>query len=151
MYNHIVIPTDGSELSTHALDEALSLASKLGSKVTVMTVIESYRLIAFSPEQVIDTRAEYEKYAREYAAQVLAEAADKAKARGVACETAIVENEQPYEAIIAAARSRGADLIAMASHGRRGLSGLVLGSVTVKVLTHSTVPVLVYRQAAPAA
>ena len=148
MYRHIVISTDGSELSGHALDQALALASKLGAKVTVMTVIESYGLLAYAPEQLIDTRAEYEQQAREYAAQVLTDAADKAKALGVACETLLVENENPYEAIIAAARDRGADLIAMGSHGRRGISGLVLGSVTVKVLTHSTVPVLVYRQAA---
>ena len=94
---------------------------------------------------VEDTPEEYKKRVQEQTANTLKTVNDQARAAGVACETIQVENEHPYHAIIDAAKSKGCDLIVMASHGRRGISALVLGSETVKVLTHSKIPVLVHR------
>ncbi len=145
MYQHIVVPTDGSALSDHAVEQALALAKTLGAKVTLMTVVEPFRVFSMSPEQLVDTRAQYVKHAQEEATRDLQAAAAKASAAGIAHETIVIENDHPYEAIIETAGKQGADLIAMASHGRRGVSALVLGSETLKVLTHSTIPVLVYR------
>jgi nucleotide-binding universal stress UspA family protein len=91
------------------------------------------------------TLAEYERRARMQAAEILTDAQLKAKARGVPCEVEQVESDSPYDVIIKTADKRGCDLIAMASHGRRGVAAIVLGSETLKVLTHSKIPVLVYR------
>ena len=88
---------------------------------------------------------EYAKYAREHSASILDVVADDAKAAGVECETVQVIQDRPYEAIVATAKQKGCDLIVMASHGRSGIAAIVLGSVTAKVLTHTTVPVLVYH------
>ncbi|MGE0802472.1 MAG: universal stress protein [Lautropia sp.] len=150
MYHHIVIPTDGSPLSELAIDQGLELARSIGARLTLVTVIEPFRVFAVLPAEVAETRTDYLERMHEYANGLLAAGAAKAKAAGVIHDTRIVESDQPYRAIIDTAAEQGADLIAMASHGRRGISGLVLGSETVKVLTHSTVPVLVYRQAAAA-
>jgi len=92
-----------------------------------------------------NTPAEYTKGAQADAAKLLASAGDTVKAAGVACDTVQVEHEHVYQAIIDTAKSKGCDLIVMASHGRRGISAIVLGSETVKVLTHSRIPVLVRR------
>jgi nucleotide-binding universal stress UspA family protein len=91
------------------------------------------------------TSLEYEKHIKKHAAKILGAVADAAKAAGVACKTVQVEEEHPYQAIINTAKSNGCDLIMMASHGRRGISAMVIGSETVKVLTHSKIPVLVQR------
>jgi nucleotide-binding universal stress UspA family protein len=92
-----------------------------------------------------DTRAGYKTRIEEHARKTLGAVADAANAAGVACETIHIEHEHPYRAIIDTAESKGCDLIVMASHGRSGLSAVVLGSVTVKVLTHCKIPVLVYH------
>ena len=99
----------------------------------------------FETQMVEDTPAGYKKRTQERAARTLAGVANTAKATGVACETVHVEHEHPYQAIIDTAGSKGCDLIVMASHGRRGISAIVLGSETVKVHTHSKIPVLVHR------
>lgn len=145
MYRHIVIPTDGSALSDHAIDQALSLAKDIHARVTLITVVRPFHVFAVAPEQLADTRVQYEQHAREEASGYLKAAQAKADALGIACDTAIVLHEHPYEAIIDTAGETGADLIAMASRGRRGVSALMLGSETLKVLTHSKIPVLVYR------
>jgi len=145
MYTHILVPTDGSPLSDHALEQALELAKGLGARITVLTVIEPFQVVAYEPEQVAATRDAYEKYAREEAARRVAHANELAANSGVAFEVVSLSADDPHEAIIQAARERGCDLVAMASHGRRGIKALVLGSVTAKVLTHSDLPVLVYR------
>lgn len=145
MYTHLLVPTDGSPLSAHALEQALGLAAGLGARVTVLTVIEPFQVMAYEPEQVASTRDAYERYAREEADRRLADAAGRARAAGVAHEVLAVSANDPHEAIIDAAHAQGCDLVAMASHGRRGIKALVLGSVTAKVLTHSDIPVLVYR------
>ncbi len=146
MYNSILVPTDGSPLSESAVDSALALAKALGAQVTLLTTIEPFFMFAFAPEQIAETRDAYEQYTREHAERHLGEAEARARALGVICDTVIQSAGDPHEAIIATARERGCDLIAMASHGRRGMKALVLGSVTAKVLTHSDIPVLVFRQ-----
>lgn len=146
MYKHILIPTDGSELSLAAIDQGLAFASEIGAEVTFFTVTTPIRVYGVTGEQMAVGYEEYTRAAEEEGTRRLAEAQARAKALGVPCRTRMVESEHPHHAIIEAARDAGCDLIAMASHGRRGLSGLVLGSETLKVLTHSSIPVLVYRQ-----
>jgi nucleotide-binding universal stress UspA family protein len=145
MYSHILIPTDGSPLSTAALEKSMAFARDAGAKVTVLKVIEPFHVFSAETDQIENTRADYERRAREQAAYDLTEAEIKAKRLGVPCETLHIESDHPYQAIIDTAAKRDCDLIAMASHGRRGVAALVLGSETLKVLTHSTIPVLVYR------
>jgi nucleotide-binding universal stress UspA family protein len=145
MYKNILIPTDGSELSGKALRDGIYLAKTLGAKITVLTVSMPFHVFTLTMEVVIDTAPEYASRMQAKAAKILDEAATNAKAAGVECETMHVEHEHPYQAIINAARNKGCDLITMASHGRRGVAALVLGSVTMQVLTHSKIPVLVHR------
>lgn len=145
MFKHILIPIDGTELSVAALDKSLTLARETGAKVTVLMTIEPAPIVMMAMVQLTEQQNRYHQHAKEQAARHLAEAAAKAKAAGVPCDTVQVDHDHPYQAIIETAAGKGCDLIAMASHGRRGISALVLGSETTKVLTHSTMPVLVYR------
>ncbi len=119
------------------------MAKAIGAKVTALTVTPLGATLVMAV--VEDTPADYKKRMQENAAKRLGAVADQAKAAGVACETVQVEHEHPYRAIIDVGTSRGCDLIVMASHGRHGMAALVLGSETVKVLTHSKIPVLVHR------
>lgn len=137
MYKHILLPTDGSKLSEKAIKHGIALAKALKAKITAISVTPPFS--AFAPESVTVT-----DYSR-LAAQHLGVVRKAAAASKVVCEVMHVEDDQPYRAIIVAAKKRRCDLIVMASHGRGGISALVLGSVTAKVLTHSTIPVLVYR------
>src|SRR4249920_3361912 len=146
MYRHILIPTDGSKLAEHAVTNGLTLAKSLGAKVSIIVVEEPFDWLSVSETKARQASQEFAKHAeqiKKHATSVLNRAADAAKQAGVAYNTIQVENEQPYQAIIAAAKSKGCDLIVMASHGRSGLSGVLLGSVTNKVLTHTKTPVLV--------
>jgi nucleotide-binding universal stress UspA family protein len=145
MYRNILIPTDGSELAGKAVQHGMGLAKALGAKITVLTVLTPFPVFTADAQAVEDTEPEYMKRMEESRAKLLATIANAAKAAGVPCETVKVSHEHPYEAIIDTAKTKGCDLIAMASHGRRGVSAIVLGSETVKVLTHSKIPVLVYR------
>ena len=144
MYHHILIPTDGSPLSASAVEKGVALAKTLGAKVTALTVMEPFPVLRGAP-QSYDAPAEYTRHAHAQAERHLAEAEQQAKLVGVPCEVVKVEHGQPYEAIIETAGARGCDLITMASHGRRGISALILGSETMKVLMHSKLPVLIYR------
>jgi nucleotide-binding universal stress UspA family protein len=145
MYKHILIPTDGSTLSSKAVDQGLAFAKDAGAKVTVLMATEPFHLFGIVPDQIAATRDEYEREALVHAERHLAAAEQKAKSLGVPCDTLVVENAHPYEAIITTAVEKGCDLIAMASHGRRGVSAIVLGSETLKVITHSKTPILVCR------
>jgi nucleotide-binding universal stress UspA family protein len=145
MFQHVLIPTDGSMLSESALDKAMNLAREEGAKVTVVTATEPFHVFSGDSKQLAETRASYQKHMKAEAARHLADAERKAKSLGLQCTVLQVEGQHPYQAIIDAAKKQGCDLIAMASHGRRGVSALVLGSETTKVLTHSSIPVLVYR------
>lgn len=145
MHKHILIPTDGSELSQKAVDYGMALAKSVNAKVTVMTVSPPFHAFVIEPGLVTDTLEEYEKRMASLAAKKLEAAKESAAAVGMTCGTLHVEHEQPYLAIIDTAARQSCDLIVMASHGRRGIGAIVLGSETVKVLTHSTIPVLVFR------
>jgi nucleotide-binding universal stress UspA family protein len=145
MYSHILIPTDGSALSTAALEKSLAFARDAGAKATVLTVVEPFHVFSTRTDQLDNTRDEYERRSKQQAALHLGEAQARAKAFCVPCEFIELESDRPYESIIDTATERGCDLIAMASHGRRGVAAVLLGSETLKVLTHSAIPVLVYR------
>ncbi len=145
MYKHILLPTDGSPLSDMAVEQGLAFARDIDAKVTLLMAVEPFHIISVDADQLAKTREEYEAYAGEQAARYLKTLRAKAEALGVACESEHMVSSEPYRTIIDTAKARGCDLIAMASHGRRGVSALLLGSETTKVLTHSTIPVLVYR------
>ena len=145
MYKHILVPTDGSELSNRAIEYAATLAKSVNAKLTVLTVTIPYYGFAVEPELVTIGFEEYQKNTTKLAMHDLDVAKDIAAAAQVQCDVVYQEHPQPYQAIIDAAKERGCDLIVMASHGRRGMAAIVLGSETVKVLTHSTIPVLVVR------
>src|SRR5580693_6985220 len=146
MFNNILVPTDGSDLAAKAVEQALLFAKEIGGKITTVTVTEPFPShLLVEPNQFGDPPIEYKKHAEAYAEKVLDTVSAAAKSTGVICETLHVEHAQVYQAIIDAASARKCDLIVMASHGRRGVSAVVLGSETVKVLTHSKIPVLVYR------
>jgi nucleotide-binding universal stress UspA family protein len=149
MHRHILIPTDGSELSQKAVDYGMALAKSVNAKVTVMTVLRPFYNVAVEPGMITDTPGQYGKRMAALAAKYLNVATEAALAAGVSYDTIHVEHEQPYLAIIDMATRKSCDLIVMASHGRRGISAIVLGSETIKVLTHSTIPVLVFRAPHP--
>jgi len=145
MFKNILIASDGSELAAKAVEQGILFAKEIGAKITAMTVTEPFHLLSVEPSQLEYTPIEYKKHAELQANKVLGAVSAAPKSAGVACDTLHVEHEQIYRAIIEAAEARRCDLIVMASHGRRGVSAVVLGSETVKVLTHSKIPVLVYR------
>jgi len=144
MFKRILVPTDGSDLSNKAIAAALDLAKTLKAGVVGMTTLEPYsysNLSEYRPETLED----YENRMEKVGAERLAKLADAAAQAGVPVETMTVKSFSPYEAIIDTAKDKGCDLIVMASHGRRGLNAVLLGSETQKVLTHSRIPVMVYR------
>jgi len=145
MFKHILIPTDGSDLSRKAVLYGVQLAKQVGAKVTALTLTEPYRVASLDAVLVSVGEDEYEEESRRVSERALEQVKMAADAAGVPCDTIREAHDQPYRAIIDAAHAKDCDLIVMASHGRRGMSALLLGSETVKVLTHSTIPVLVYR------
>lgn len=145
MFKHILIPTYGSELATQAVDKGVALAAQIGASVTILTVTEPFHILSTDAMQVESSRASYDRDAGAYADKVLRAAQDRAAAAGVRVETHHKWNDSPYQAIIDTALEEGCDLIAMASHGRRGMAAVVMGSQATKILTHSKIPVLVYR------
>jgi nucleotide-binding universal stress UspA family protein len=145
MFKHILLPTDGSELSAKAVTYGIALAKLSGAKVTAVTVTTPWQSVALGEMALAIDPDEYDRRTKEYADKTLATVDTAAKAAGVGCAVQTVSSPQPWEAIVEAAQKAGCDLIVMASHGRRGLTGFLLGSETQKVLTHSKIPVLVYR------
>ncbi|MBI2510297.1 MAG: universal stress protein [Betaproteobacteria bacterium] len=147
MFRHILLPHDGSALSGKAVKRGIDFAGKIKARVTAIHIVPQFMiaadvsLVPLSPA----LRKRLEDQARARAEKILGAIARQARARGVRCATICVAGDVPYQQIIAAARKKKCDLILMASHGRRGLSSLLLGSETAKVLVHSKVPVLVVR------
>lgn len=144
MYKHILIATDGSELSTKGLDQGLQLAKHIGAKVTVVTVTDVWAagaLAAATPASM----AEYEAAVTTAVEEILMQAKKFANDSGVDAETVHIANRYPADAIVEYSQAHGADLIIMASHGRRGIKRMFLGSQTNEVLALSTIPVLVIR------
>ena len=149
MYKHILVPTDGSALSDKAVEAAIKLAQLLGARVSAFHAMEPYPLqgaYAAEASGVAELQPEvFAERSEEYAKRVLDAVSSTAKAANVECTTEYATSHHPSQAIVEKARKDKCDLIVMASHGRRGLEGFLLGSETQKVLTHSSIPVLVYR------
>ncbi|QCP49116.1 universal stress protein [Trinickia violacea] len=145
MFKHLLVPTDGSALSGEAARMAVGVAKAFDAKITGIHVIPEFHLLTYDTEMLADTPNEYVRHARKHAERYLAFVEQIATDAAVLCETTWVVSDHPYQAIIHAAQERHCDLIVMASHGRRGVQGLLIGSETQKVLTHSNIPVLVYR------
>lgn len=146
MFKHVLIPTDGSALSERAISRAIAFAQETGARLTFFSAVAAEPLpyVGEAGEHAGDTTE-----CVEAADAVMKKALDKAQAEasaaGVTSGQALVHAEVPHDAIIAAAQTLGCDLIVMASHGRQGVTALLLGSVTQKVLTHTKIPVLVVR------
>jgi len=148
MYKHILVSTDGSKLSTRAVRAACNLARTCGARITGVYVIPPYvpPMYAEGMIYVADLGPQrHRELMAKAAKKALAEVSVEARLAGVDCASVSPTADQPWEGILKAARARRCDLIVMASHGRRGLAGLLLGSETTKVLTHSKIPVLVCR------
>ena len=148
-YKHILIPTDGSRLSLRAVKEATALAKNLKAKITTLYVIPPWMPPASDESSVMYSSSyserAYRQATQKQADKALARVAATAAAAKVKCDKLWITDGQAWEGIIKTAKSKKCDLIVMASHGRRGLAGLLLGSETQKVLTHSKTPVLVCR------
>jgi nucleotide-binding universal stress UspA family protein len=145
MFKTILIPTDGSDLSRKALLYGVQLARENKARVVALTVRPPYVIGSMDMIGVVGSQDEFEAETQRYADYALTQAKMAGEAAGVPVETVQDVGDQPYRAIIDCAKAHDCDLIVMASHGRRGVSALLLGSETAKVLTHSHVPVLVYR------
>jgi nucleotide-binding universal stress UspA family protein len=144
MYQRILVPTDGSEVTSKAIDTAIGLARSLGSRLLTISVKEPFPYSAISEMQPTPPQEFYDAQERIAATRVKA-VVDAAEAAGLPCDAYTVEALHPWEAIIDHAKNQNVDLIVMASHGRRGMAALLLGSETQRVLIHSKVPVLVVR------
>ncbi len=145
MYPRILIPTDGSDLSEKAIEHGFDIAKKLGSEVVVLRVVAPPSPIVMEGVVITYPMDEVRSQALAVVQKQCDVLSERAKAAGVKLTCKTIEHDQPWRAICDAATDAKVDLIVMASHGRRGVSALVLGSETQKVLTHSTIPVLVYR------
>jgi nucleotide-binding universal stress UspA family protein len=145
MFKHILLPTDGSELSEMAIREGIRLAKESNAKLTGVSVTPDLHVLTFTAELREEARLHYLAEGKALAKKHLAVIQAMAAEEGVACDVEVEVSDHPYEAIVRTAERKGCDLILMASHGRRGVKALLLGSETQKVLTHSRIPVLVYR------
>ena len=145
MFKHILLPTDGSPLSEAAMRKGIQFAKTINARVTGFCVVPKLRYFSYDSDIGPEFQKQAEAAVRAEVNKNLLAIEKAAKEAGVPCETAQQTSDQTYEAIIEAAQKKECDLIIMASHGRRGVQGLLLGSETQKVLTHSKIPVLVYR------
>ena len=144
MFKRILVPTDGSDITAKAVSTSIGLAKSLGSQLYTISVKEPFPYSAISEMQPTPPQEFFDAQER-IAAKRVKEVTDACKAAGVDCQAHTVEALHPWEAIIDHAKGMNCDLVVMASHGRRGVAALLLGSETQKVLTHSKVPVLVVR------
>lgn len=145
MFRKLLIPTDGSALSEKSSQAALAFASATGASVVGLSVAQLYPFMLMPEAGAMVDLSAYEEIQDKTAQQAMQKLQAMAKAAGVACEVLSTRGVHPYEEIIATAESKGCDLIWMASHGRKGLDKLLLGSETQRVLAHAHIPVLVYR------
>jgi nucleotide-binding universal stress UspA family protein len=148
VFKHILLPTDGSELSQRVVVKGIAFARAIGARVTgchVATHNELTRFYVGSGAISKETGERIEKQLQDRVDGILRSVSDAARAAGVACDARYVNSPDPFAAIIQTAETEGCDLIFMASHGHGGIAARVLGSVTNKVLTHSTIPVMVCR------
>jgi nucleotide-binding universal stress UspA family protein len=147
MFRNILVPTDGSKLSQKAVKEAIQLAKEANAKVTALHVYPQFRgspYGTYGPAENVLEEA-HENQARADADKLFAAIRKLTDAAGITLDSVLARNDDVWKQVIATAKKKKCDLICMASHGRRGLSGILLGSETHKVLTHSELPVLVLR------
>ena len=144
MFKRILVPTDGSDITAKAVQTAITLAREQGASLSTISVKEPFPYSAISEMQPVPPQEFYDAQERIAAARVK-DVADAAGAAGVACSGHTVEALHPWEAILDHAKAQQCDLVVMASHGRRGVAALLLGSETSRVLTHSEIPVLVVK------
>ena len=147
MFKHILVPTDGSELSQSTVQRAVAFAKETGARLSAFYAKPGYPVIYYGEGALIDTTSpeQFAELAEQQAVKILTFAEEECRKAGVPYSGITLTYDVPYEGIIQAATEAGCDLIFMASHGRRGFSDILLGSETHKVLTHSKIPVLVYR------
>lgn len=146
MYKNILLPTDGSALSEVAVDNGLKFAKAIGAKVTGFYVMLERQPESFEDYAPVDVKApKLDEVTKQEADKYLKIIADKARAMGVPCETYSMNHPSPHQAIITMATQTGCDLIVMASHGKKGITGELVGSETARVITNCKIPVLVYR------
>mgnify|MGYP001551849090 FL=1 len=145
MFKHLLLPTDGSPLSENGVRLGVALARALGARVTGLFVSPRFQVLTYRPNMLEEARAEYERDAKTRADRHLALVSMAAAESKVSCETLAAIRDDVHQSIIDVARARGCDLIVMASRGRHGIAGVLLGSETQRVLTHSNIPVLVCR------
>jgi nucleotide-binding universal stress UspA family protein len=144
MYKHILVSTDGSDISAKAVQHAIGLARLTGAKLSVLSAKEPFPYSAISEMQPTPPQEFFDAQERIATARVN-KVTEAAAAAGVPCTAYTIEAVHPWEAICDHAKAHECDLIVMASHGRRGVAALLLGSETQKVLTHTAVPVLVVK------
>ncbi|OGA03598.1 MAG: hypothetical protein A3I00_06080 [Betaproteobacteria bacterium RIFCSPLOWO2_02_FULL_64_12] len=149
MFKHILIPTDGTELSEKAIRQGIAFAKSIGARVTAFHAAPRYHHVTLQEGafKAVDLpmHREFDEQDKARAETFLEIARKAAREAGVPCESLVEINNFPHEAIIKAAQEKGCDLIFMASHGKSTISALLMGSETVEVLTHSSVPVLLWR------
>lgn len=145
MHKHILIATDGSELSERAVHEGIDLAKAVGAKVTLLTASPHLRVFETDSKRITSSSDTYKADCEKRASADLAPGEKYAQSSGVKADSLHVFSDHPFQAIIDQATKGQCDLVVMASHGRKGVAGVLLGSETTKVLTHSKVPVLVCR------
>ncbi|WP_019449465.1 universal stress protein [Cupriavidus sp. BIS7] len=145
MFKHMLVAVDGSSLSDRAYCNAIELARPLLASITAMQVVAHYDVMRLQTAMLQETRERYMQEAYRQAEEYLATIEKAAAAAGVTCDTACVTGDHIFQAILDEAEARQCDLIVMASHGRRGLQALLIGSETQRVLTHTRIPVLVYH------
>jgi nucleotide-binding universal stress UspA family protein len=145
MFKHILLPTDGSNLSQAAIQKGVQFAKSMQAKITGISVMPEQKYYMYQTDIIVQVKKETVKQHKREADRNLAVIEKAAKDADVPCETICEISDYPYETIIKVAEKRGCDLIMMASHGRRGIGAILIGSETQKVLTHSKIPVLVYR------
>ena len=147
MYTHILLPVDGSEFGMGSVPHAINFAKAIGARLTAIHVTAPYETVAVGELAAFLAADEYIKHAEANAEAVLERVKIAARAANVAVTAYRVEHAHPWEAIIRVAEEQGCDLIFMASHGRRGIASVLLGGETKRVLTHTSIPVLVWRGA----
>lgn len=145
MFSHILLPTDGSSASAAAIHASMKFAQEAGARVTLLHVIPEFHVFTYHPEQLEETRGVYLKDSEVHSNAILQDMVAVAQDYKVPCDVVQRRSDQPFEVIVATALDYGCDLIAMATHGHKGLKGMLLGSETHKVLLNTPVPVLVFR------
>ena len=146
MYKHILLATDGSDLARHAVNHGLQLAKAVGAATTAVTVSLPWSAVAYGDMAVAIPPDDYDASTAEAAAKTLADVTAAAEKIGTTCKVIHVSDLSPYDAILRTAKDENCDLIVVGSHGRSGISRLLLGSETVKILSHTHIPVLVWRE-----